>query len=593
MNFKDVKIKNKLIIGFILILLLTGFIGYVSYVFTSNVYNNSSEIFTLTAILTILGSIASGFIIIPLLTKSLVEPIDKIKTEIRMLEETGDLKIRTTIVGKDEIGEMAMVFNDMLDNTTGPLQELAKKSEIIASGDLTIDVELNSINSKGDIAILTESFKTMTQTLKEFVSNVSRNSEISASSAEELSASSEEINASTEQVTSTIQEMARGGQNLSKLASETKKIVDEVGMAAKLVAQNSQKAAEGSLDAGKASDMGMESGRKAGDVMGQILQSTDATAKRIVELDDKSSEIGKVIDVINEISEQTNLLALNAAIEAARAGDAGRGFAVVADEVRKLAEETQKATVSIADMIKSIQTGTKLSVEDMKQSKKIVTEGTLVIEEALASLKRIADISKDVGDKIQEVSSAAQQASAGVEKVQRSMQEVASVAEESAAASEEVSASMQETSSSMSQVSSAAQKLSKGADELRGYVSKFKIGDSQTNLAVDMAISDHKGWCKRLDEMIAGKIKIANDSIKDPRDCRFGKWYYSEGMRNYSKNSAFKKIEWIHNRLHQVGNEAVRLFNSGKKDESARKVVEAYNLSKDIVSLFEELENTA
>src|SRR3546814_11520559 len=77
-----------------------------------------------------------------------------------------------------------------------------------------------------------------------------------------------------------------------------------------------------------------------------------ATARSTMEkLDESSTEIGNVVTVITQIAEQTNLLALNATIEAARAGDSGKGFAVVASEVKDLAQETSKATASIAERV--------------------------------------------------------------------------------------------------------------------------------------------------------------------------------------------------------------------------------------------------
>lgn len=441
--------------------------------FAKDEITKRTTLLIIIAILSIVISMALYFII----TTSLIRSVKNINKEVTLISKSGDLSSRMTVSGNDEIGEMAGAINEMLDNTVGPVKELSKVAETIANGDLTVKI---NVKATGDVAKLVDSMTVMASSLEEFVGNVARNANVAATSAEELSASSEEVNASSEQVSSTIQEIARGGQNLTKLATETKNTVSFVSDATRQVASNAQKTSEGAKKAGIAADAGMKAGQKANAVMTDILRSTQQTAKDMSELDEKSKQIGKIIEVINGISSQTNLLALNAAIEAARAGEAGRGFAVVADEVRKLAEESHKATTQISDMINSIQDGTKRSVDGMNASSRTVQEGTIVVEDALKALEQIAIISKEVGSQVLEISAAAEEASVGVAKVSKDIMEVSAVAEESAAGTQEVSASMEQTVSSMTQVSTAAQALAKGAEELRQLVSKFKVDSSVT-----------------------------------------------------------------------------------------------------------------
>lgn len=152
-----------------------------------------------------------------------------------------------------------------------------------------------------------------------------------------------------------------------------------------------------------------EAVRRSSDYMSATITSTeklkhgiDATVGEIKQLDAESERIISVLSLIREISDQTNLLALNAAIEAARAGEHGRGFAVVADEVRTLASKTKDATDQINEMIASLQSKVKASVQLMENSEQAVDASTKLASETSVELAKvtqdIATISQETAD---------------------------------------------------------------------------------------------------------------------------------------------------------------------------------------------------
>lgn len=95
------------------------------------------------------------------------------------------------------------------------------------------------------------------------------------------------------------------------------------------------------------------------------------------EIEAGSSEISKIIGLIEDIAFQTNLLALNAGVEAARVGEHGRGFAVVANEVRSLAQSSASAAEQIRALIRN--------------SGSQVSHGAQMVKEVGHALKSILD----------------------------------------------------------------------------------------------------------------------------------------------------------------------------------------------------------
>jgi methyl-accepting chemotaxis protein len=229
--------------------------------------------------------------------------------------------------------------------------------------------------------------------------------------------------------------------------------------------------------------------QKATDGLNRINTAIGSSGEIIVNLGQRADDIGKIIEVIDDISEQTNLLALNAAIEAARAGEHGLGFAVVADEVRKLAEKSAQSTKEISDLIQNIQKEARKAVDNMERSTSIVNEGLTLGSDLSLALKKISNVVTEVYKFAQEIGAATNEQSHGSTQIARATtrlneitHEINSSVEEQAGGAQAVVKSMermremvQQSTSGSTELAASAEQMSKMARSLLESMDRFVI----------------------------------------------------------------------------------------------------------------------
>lgn len=365
---------------------------------------------------------------------------------------------------------IALYISKMISN---PVKQISERAEQIANGNLA--VEEFRIKNNDEIGQLAQSFNTMVKNLRQLIQQVSTTTEHVAASAEELMASAEQASAATNQVTTAIQEVASGAEYQEKSTEESVKAVNEIATAIQRVTETTSLVAESALETNKQATTGHEYLTRVIEQMNTINYSTNEMNKVIKELNHKSAQIGRIVDVIVGIAEQTNLLALNAAIESARAGEHGRGFAVVADEVRKLAEQSRQSANEIANLIQIIQQDTLGVVEIVDKGTEEVEQGARLIKETGSFFERILQSVAHVNAQIQELSAISEGMAASVHQVHASMEEVANIAKRFGESTTEIAAASEEQLASTEEVTSSSTELASMAEQLRGLVGAFKL----------------------------------------------------------------------------------------------------------------------
>ncbi|MDQ5909538.1 MAG: hypothetical protein QG599_1633 [Pseudomonadota bacterium] len=299
---------------------------------------------------------------------------------------------------------------------TRPLITAVTVSELIANGDLTIDIEANSLDETGQLLHM---MKTMATQLKAIVGEVNQATSAVNLSALEIAQGSTDLSQRTEEQAAALEETA---SSMEELTSTVKQSADNAGQANQLASAARTQAEQG------------------GQVVDQAIAAMSA-------INQSSRKIADIISVIDEIAFQTNLLALNAAVEAARAGEQGRGFAVVASEVRKLAQRSADAAKEIKALITD-------SVTKVNDGSQLVERSGRTLQEIVGAVKKVSDI-------VAEIAAAAREQASGIEQVNKAILQMDQATQQNAALVEETA--------------SASQAMGDQAKELQKLMGFFKL----------------------------------------------------------------------------------------------------------------------
>ncbi|ARU56963.1 methyl-accepting chemotaxis protein [Oleiphilus messinensis] len=229
---------------------------------------------------------------------------------------------------------------------------------------------------------------------------------------------------------SLVDEQNRDAQSVSSAITEMSASINEVASA-------TSSASELSIRSREHSESGLKHTRETVSAVHKLTENLNGSFELIQELARNSQNIGSILDTIRGIAEQTNLLALNAAIEAARAGEAGRGFAVVADEVRGLASRTQDSTEEIQTMIETLQNNAAKATHNMKQGEEIAQRSVQSVESSGQMIAEIHQNISDVNERFLQISAAAEEQSSvsgeiagNIESIAHKSDDILSVARE-------------------------------------------------------------------------------------------------------------------------------------------------------------------
>ncbi|TKC14736.1 methyl-accepting chemotaxis protein [Robertmurraya kyonggiensis] len=401
--------------------------GIMASVPKNEAYADATSLLNYFIIITI-AFIVLGGIISYAINRRLIKPINEINDRIEELANNkGDLTQRLSINRKDEVGKLATNFNSLLDSLQDLMGGILQKGEVVSE----------------NTTALSERAEEMAQLSSVVTKNVQKSADITTEQEQGNKKNLESMHV----ITQSVAEIKDHSLLVSEKTKHAYKEVEEANEAIKSFISQ----------------------------MSEIQESVRSSSEIVRKLGNRSSEIGKIVEMITGITEQTNLLALNASIEAARAGEHGKGFAVVANEVKKLAEQSAGSAKQISELVNEIQSETSNAVTEIESGTNRFGTGMERLRDVNESLQNVYRSTEESSNEVDIIFVKIENLLSKVKDVERVIHDNLGKFTESTQYIREVAASSEEQLTSIQDITASIEETAHFAEELRELLNRFKI----------------------------------------------------------------------------------------------------------------------
>lgn len=510
---------------------------------------------TALALFTVIGYLAVSWYF---MRTDFIAPLSRLADYARLIAE-GDISKETGITVKNEIGDLTNAMNDAVKGLRDIILKTKGLSANVAAAVKKIEESAHSTRAGSeqqsqtmrDISLSAERLNNMATNAAEDMDHLFRMSEGTSSSLLEMAASIEEVDgnvgdltvtvgdvsSSIEEIANLLKEVASGVDNISKGADETASSLIEIDASAMEIERNTKESAELSHEVAREGERGVKAMELTHNGMEKVKDSMSALAVVIDELGQRSKEIGKILNVIDDVAVETNLLALNAAILAAQAGEHGKSFGVVADEIRELSERTAVSTNEITSIVSGIQGQIKRAVVSAEEGMSKVIEGEKLSTETIAILmvimerfKTFQNMSLKIAEATKEQASGSKRVTQNLEAITHTIHQMARATQEQYQGSTQIVKSVERMRNLVSHIKKATAEQAKGskviasntedvmkfAKELDALSSDLGNEEQKIAQAVEMTAAIAKAGFEnatKLDEVV-GFLKNEIDALK-------------------------------------------------------------------------------